>query len=45
MKERFDLPSKPPTPPALGVWLGGWVLVRKVSDGVEDAGLRLWGIK
>ena len=34
-----------PHPPSPGVWLGGWVLVRKVSDGVEDAGLRLWGIK
>ena len=34
-----------PHPPSPRVWLGDWVLVRKVSDGVEDAGLRLWGIK
>ncbi len=34
-------PLSPPAPPSPGVWLGGWVLVRKVSDGVEDAGLRL----
>jgi hypothetical protein len=38
-------PPLNPPPPSPGVWLGGWVLVRKVSDGVEDAGLRLWGIK
>ena len=33
----FDPPSKPP--PGLG-----WVM-RKVSDGVEGEGLRLWGPK
>ena len=34
-----------PAHPSPRVWLGDWVLVRKVSDGVEGEGLRLWGIK
>jgi len=38
-------PSKPPMPPALGFGWVTWVLVRKVSDGVEGDGLRPWGIK
>ena len=32
-----------PPHPSPRVWLGDWGLVRKVSDGVEDDGLRLWG--
>ena len=38
-------PLNPHPPPSPRVWLGDWVLVRKVSDGVEGEGLRLWGIK
>ena len=34
-----------PPHPSPRVWLGDWVLVRKVSDGVEDEGLGPWGIK
>ena len=30
-------------PPSPRVWAGDWVLVRKVSDEVEDEGLGLWG--
>jgi hypothetical protein len=30
-----------PPPPRLRVWAGDWVLVRKVSDGVEDKGVGL----
>ena len=37
-------PLNPPPPLPWG--LAGWLGVgEKVSDGVEDAGLRLWGIK
>ena len=38
-------PPLSPHTPSPRVWAGDWALVRKVSDGVEDAGLRLWGIK
>ena len=38
-------PLSPHTPSPRGVWAGGWALVRKVSDGVEDEGLGPWGIE
>ena len=38
-------PSLSPPPSSPRVWLGGWVLVRKVPDGVEDEGLGPWGMK
>ena len=45
-REWFDSSSQPPSPSkVLWVLLGDWVLVRKVSDGGEDEGLRFWGIK
>ncbi len=41
----FDPPFLNHPPPRPRVSLGDWVLVRKVSDGVEDEGLGLWGIR
>jgi hypothetical protein len=41
----FGPPSKTLTAPALVFWVGGRVLVRKVSDGVKDEGLGPWGIR